>query len=89
MKIMGFSDWVNLREVQMPPRNPAMARPSPVAAEIKKVIANNITKPRQARTAALMTLAKKKQADIKATPKDIQDIADAMPNQGVGPQAPR
>lgn len=86
MKFIGFSEWVVVRETQAPQQAPAAGKPSATGSEIKQVIASNIAKPKQARSAALMALAKKKQADPKSTPKDLQDIADAMPGQDSGPQ---
>lgn len=83
MAFIGFSEWMVAREAVQPVQ-PAGAKPaskpSPVADEIKKVVADNISKPKQARSAALMALAKKKQTDPKASPNDLQAIADAMPD---------
>ena len=85
MAFMGFSEWMVAREA-IQPAQPAQngakptTKPSPVSDEIKKVVTDNISKPKQARSAALMALAKKKQSDPKASPDDIQAIADAMPD---------
>lgn len=86
MAFMGFSEWVAVKEAiqpAQPPQNaarPAMNTASPVSAEIKKVVADNLAKPKQARSAALMALAKKKQNDPKSTPNDLEAIANAMPD---------
>lgn len=82
MKFMGFSDWAKFREEQNPQQVPASGKPSATNAEIKQVIASNLTKPKQARSAALMALAKKKQGDPKTTPRDLQDIANAISDDG-------
>lgn len=85
MAFIGFSEWMVAREAVQPAQSPAVAakpasKPSPVADEIKKVVADNISKPKQARSAALMALAKKKQTDPKASPNDLEAIANAMPD---------
>lgn len=97
MVFMSFSDWALIREQQVPgvpaaQKAPqasgsqsavkAPSKPSAADMEIKQVIAANITKPKQARSAALMALAKKKQSDPKSTPQDLQAIADAMGETG-------
>ena len=78
---MAFSDWMVVREqeIQTQKPSPAMQTKGPgVDSEIKQVIVANMGKPKQARTMALAALAKKKQADPKSTPKDLQAIADVV-----------
>lgn len=83
MAFMGFSEWMIAREAVQPSPTASglsLSKPSSASAEIKKVVADNIAKPKQARSAALMALAKKKQNDPKSKPEDLQAIANAMPD---------
>lgn len=82
MRFKAFSDWVVVREQTAPapaaPQAPAQPKGSTVDSEIKQVIVANVGKPKSAQVSALAALVKKKQADPKTTPKDLQAIADVM-----------
>jgi len=84
MEFIAFSNWVSLREqqaaAQVQTPIAGLAKPSPVDGEIKQAIVANMGKGKQARLAAITKLAKKKQNDPKVTSKDMNAIADAMPD---------
>jgi len=82
MQFMAFSEWIVAREqaVGATPMTPTANKPKgpSVDSEIKQAIVATMGKPKATQTSALAALAKKKQADPKASPKDLQAIADVI-----------